>query len=67
MSARTRSGTGATATGVDTRLPWWVLALPVAAFTALLLLMTGPGEARATGGDPTVGRLLEQVRQTLPL
>ncbi|MFI9120646.1 hypothetical protein ACIGW0_14795 [Streptomyces bikiniensis] len=67
MSVRTRSGTSTTATGADTLLPWWVLALPVAAFTALLLLMTGPGEAHATGGDPKVGRFLEQVRQTLPL
>ncbi|MFJ4868014.1 hypothetical protein [Streptomyces sp. NPDC088757] len=67
MSVRTRSGTSTTATGADTRLSWWALALPAAAFVALLLLMTGPGEARATGGDPAVGRLLEQVRQTLPL
>ncbi|MFJ4339902.1 hypothetical protein [Streptomyces sp. NPDC088915] len=67
MSVRTRSGTSTTATGVDTRLSWWALALPAAAFVALLLLMTRPGEARATGGDPAVGRLLEQVRQTLPL
>ncbi|MFF4868846.1 hypothetical protein [Streptomyces sp. NPDC000961] len=67
MSVRTHSGSATTATGVDTRLSWWALALPAAAFVALLLLMTGPGEAHATGGDPTVGRFLEQVRQTLPL
>ncbi|MEU4272742.1 hypothetical protein [Streptomyces sp. NPDC026092] len=72
MSARTHTRTPSpsvgspSATGVDTRLPWWALALPVAAFVALFLLIAGAGGGPAAGGDPTVGRLLEQIQQSLP-
>jgi hypothetical protein len=52
---------------VDTRLPWWALALPVAAFAALFLLITGPGKAHAAGPDPAVGHVLREIRQTLSL
>ncbi|MFC9797153.1 hypothetical protein ACFVJI_31480 [Streptomyces sp. NPDC127584] len=62
-STRVRPGT----TGADTRLPWWAVALPAAAFLALLLLMSGSGEAHAAAGGPGVGGFLELVRQTLPL
>ncbi|MEU5919200.1 hypothetical protein ACWEPZ_37630 [Streptomyces sp. NPDC004288] len=67
MSAPTHPGVRTTATGVDTRLPWWALALPAAAFLALLVLMAGPGEAQAASVDPTVGRILEHLWQTLSL
>ncbi|MET9950708.1 hypothetical protein ABZ135_04060 [Streptomyces sp. NPDC006339] len=70
MTARTHTGARSVPTpsaGVDTRLPWWALALPVLAFVALFLLITGPGEAHATAGDPGVGGFLERLRQTLPL
>ncbi|MGW8768819.1 hypothetical protein ACWGN5_40840 [Streptomyces sp. NPDC055815] len=67
MSAPTHPGIRTTTTGVDTRLPWWALALPAAAFLALLVLMTGSGETGATLGDPAVGRVLEHVWQTLSL
>ncbi|GAA2808035.1 hypothetical protein [Streptomyces showdoensis] len=53
--------------GVDTRLPWWALALPVLAFGALFLLITGPDQAQAVSGDVTVSRLLEQLQTTLSL
>lgn len=67
MPARTHTRTPPpSAGGVDTRLPWWALALPVAAFVALFLLIAGPGGAHAAEGDPSVGRLLEQIQQTLP-
>ncbi|MEU3630674.1 MULTISPECIES: hypothetical protein [Streptomyces] len=46
-------------------MPWWAIALPVAAFTALFLLLAGSGQARATEGQPAVGRFLEQVRHTV--
>ncbi|MFF8605453.1 hypothetical protein ACF06X_05905 [Streptomyces sp. NPDC015346] len=52
--------------GVDTRLPWWALALPAAAFVALLLLIAGPAGAAAGGDDPSVAHVLEQIRRTLP-
>ncbi|WP_175408730.1 hypothetical protein [Streptomyces sp. TRM64462] len=73
MPARTTpttrtAGTAGTAraTGVDVRLPWWALALPVAAFAALFVLLAGPADAaRATGGEPAVGRVLEQIQHTL--
>ncbi|WP_435970823.1 hypothetical protein [Streptomyces sp. Qhu_M48] len=67
MTARTYTRVGPRATGVDTRLPWWALALPAAAFVALLLLMTGPGGATASLGEAGVGGVVEQVRQTFPL
>ncbi|MER5307822.1 hypothetical protein ABT034_08545 [Streptomyces sp. NPDC002773] len=65
MSARSHTSTRPLPTGVDTRLPWWALVLPVAAFTALLLLIAGPGGAHATGGGAGVGGVLEQIQQTL--
>ncbi|MEV5970585.1 hypothetical protein [Streptomyces sp. NPDC051921] len=73
MTARTPTGAQAVRTaptmysGVDTRLPWWALTLPVAAFIALFLLITGPGDAQALGGEAGLGRVLEQVQQTLSL
>ncbi|MFJ3583650.1 hypothetical protein ACIPPS_15640 [Streptomyces sp. NPDC090127] len=67
MSARTHTRTPSPSVGgVDTRLPWWALVLPVAAFVALFLLIAGPGGPPAGPGDPTVGRLLEQIQQSLP-
>ncbi|MGW4776365.1 hypothetical protein ACWEPA_06885 [Streptomyces filamentosus] len=67
MTALTRTGDRTTPAGVDTRLPWWALALPVAAFTVLLLLVTEPGEAAATGGGGGVGDLVQRIGQTLAL
>ncbi|MFF1511449.1 hypothetical protein [Streptomyces sp. NPDC058326] len=67
MSARSHTSTRPLPTGVDTRLPWWALALPVAAFTALLLLIAGPGGAHAAAGDRGAGGVLEQIRQTFSL
>ncbi|MGW2559569.1 hypothetical protein ACWCXB_10070 [Streptomyces sp. NPDC001514] len=68
MSARARTRSHAPAAGgMDVRLPWWALVLPVIAFAALLVLMTASGEAHAvTGvtGDPSVGFLLDRI-QTL--
>ncbi|MBT2442311.1 hypothetical protein J7E93_19805 [Streptomyces sp. ISL-36] len=66
MSARTHTRTPSSSAGVDTRLPWWALALPAAAFVALLLLIAGPGGAHAGGADPSVAHLLEQIQRTLP-
>ncbi|MET8504002.1 hypothetical protein ABZV60_05020 [Streptomyces sp. NPDC004787] len=67
MTARTHTGVPTRRTGVDTRLPWWALALPVAAFVALLLLMPGPGPAPEAGGAAGFGHVIDQLRQTLPL
>ncbi|MEU7277996.1 hypothetical protein AB0A69_04225 [Streptomyces sp. NPDC045431] len=72
MSARTHPRPHATG-GVGTRLTWWALTLPVMAFVALLVLITGGGtrggtggaEAHATSGDPAVGRILEHIQHTL--
>lgn len=50
---------------VEIRLPWWAIALPAIAFAALLLLMTGSGQANAAAGDPGVGRVVQQIQQTL--
>ncbi|MEU9984041.1 hypothetical protein [Streptomyces sp. NPDC050856] len=61
MPARTPVRTRA----AEVRLPWWALALPALAFAALLVLITGGAEAHAAGGDPAVGRILEQIHRTL--
>lgn len=47
------------ATGAETRLPWWALALPALAFAALLgMLSAGSAGASApAGGTDTLGRL----------
>lgn len=49
----------------EIRLPWWAIALPAVAFAALLLLMTGTGQAEAAAGDPAVGRILAHLFQLL--
>lgn len=65
-SARTSSRTpAAPGTGAaQTHLPWWALALPVAVFTAFLVLLATPGEARASGRAPAVERIIEHLQQT---
>ncbi|MEU0334554.1 hypothetical protein [Streptomyces sp. NPDC006193] len=60
----------ATTGGVDTRLPWWALALPALAFVALFVLMIDPTQAHAASGDPASGdpaiaRVLERAQQLL--
>ncbi|MFI1471705.1 hypothetical protein [Streptomyces wuyuanensis] len=41
---------GAGLNGVGTGLRWWAVVLPVIAFSVLLLLMTGAGQAQAAEG-----------------
>ncbi|WP_455355780.1 hypothetical protein [Streptomyces sp. SYSU K217416] len=66
MSARTQTRSIAPARGgVEARLPWWAVLLPAIAFAVLLLLIVGPGEAHAAGGEPGVAELLERIQQTL--
>ncbi|MES9522957.1 hypothetical protein [Streptomyces capoamus] len=55
----------ATTGGVDSRLPWWALALPALAFLVLLALVLDPADAHAAGGDPATARLLERAQQFL--
>ncbi|MEE1801853.1 MULTISPECIES: hypothetical protein [unclassified Streptomyces] len=67
MPARTHSRlhSPASSGSVDTRLPWWSVALPAIAFVVLFLLMTDPGQAHAATTDPTVGRILEHLHLSL--
>ncbi|MEW2132477.1 hypothetical protein [Streptomyces sp. NPDC005435] len=66
MSVRTHPRTHPATTGVDgTRLPWWALALPVLAFTALLALILNPSEAHAATDAPMLAHLIEQIRALL--
>ncbi|MFI9765248.1 hypothetical protein ACIHJG_00100 [Streptomyces sp. NPDC052415] len=51
--------------GVDIRLPWWALALPVLAFVTLLMLILDPAEAHAAAADPAITQLFERVQQLL--
>jgi anti-sigma-K factor RskA len=53
----------ATRGGVDIRLPWWALALPVLAFVALFLLILEPADAHAAAEQPAVANLLERLEQ----
>lgn len=65
MEARAMTGQ-AHRPGVETRLRWWAVVLPAAAFAVLLtLLLTGTGgEADATGRRQPFHQLIEQVRET---
>lgn len=58
MTARThhRPTHRTAAWGVRTRLPWWALALPAAAFTALLFLPVG-GNGTAGTNQPVTAVL----------
>lgn len=55
----------ATRGGVDSRLPWWALALPTLAFVVLLTLILNPTDAHAASGDLAVTRLVERVQQLM--
>ncbi|MEU6758046.1 hypothetical protein [Streptomyces sp. NPDC046685] len=51
------------AAGAGARLHWWALALPVLAFSCLLLLLPGSGEAHAATGE--VSSPMQVVTQIL--
>ncbi|MCZ9352123.1 hypothetical protein [Streptomyces mutabilis] len=55
----------ATRRGVDIRLPWWALALPVLAFVTLFLLILNPSDAHAAAGEPAIAHLMEWLRQLI--
>ncbi|GAA0489619.1 hypothetical protein ABZ951_17595 [Streptomyces sp. NPDC046215] len=65
MSAGTKARTTGT---VQTRLPWWALALPAAAFVALFVLLAAPASAHS-GSSPGAGgslaRVVELVQHSL--
>ncbi|MFI7496904.1 hypothetical protein ACIBVL_00095 [Streptomyces sp. NPDC049687] len=61
----TRPRPTAARTRVDTRLPWWALALPTLAFITLLVLILNPADAHATTGEPAITHLVERVQQLL--
>ncbi|MFF0226530.1 hypothetical protein [Streptomyces sp. NPDC004629] len=66
MSARTHTRPHpATTGGVDIRLPWWALALPVLAFVSLLVLLLNPSDAQAATDQPAIAQFLERVQQLL--
>ncbi|MFG2331454.1 hypothetical protein ACGFMM_17705 [Streptomyces sp. NPDC048604] len=67
MTARIPTRPRTPANGVDARLPWWALALPVAAFAVLFLLIADPGQAHAAAvaGDAPMGRFLETLQRAL--
>jgi hypothetical protein len=52
------------ADGVQTRLPWWAVALPALAFAALLALISG-GSADASTAAPA-GDVLSRIVTALP-
>ncbi|MGE9695750.1 hypothetical protein [Streptomyces sp. NRRL F-5630] len=46
---------------VQSRLPWWALALPTLAFLVLLALVAQPGEAHAAVSSPGLTDLLDRL------
>lgn len=52
--------------GVDIRLPWWALALPIAGFVVLLALILHPTDAQAAGGDPAITSVVTHLQQLGP-
>lgn len=66
MSARTPTRSHpALRSGVDSRLPWWALALPTLAFVTLLALILNPADAHAATAEPGITHLLERARQLI--
>ncbi|MFH9015534.1 hypothetical protein ACH4C6_29700 [Streptomyces sp. NPDC017943] len=66
MSAHTHTRPHpASRAAADSRLPWWALALPVLAFTALLALILNPSDAHAAAGDPAISQLFERVERLM--
>ncbi|MER6528059.1 hypothetical protein [Streptomyces sp. NPDC001508] len=66
MPARTHTRPRpATTGGVDMRLPWWALALPVLAFVSLLVLLLNPSDAQAATGQPAVAQFIERAQHLL--
>ncbi|MFI5570499.1 hypothetical protein ACIA6T_24815 [Streptomyces sp. NPDC051740] len=63
MSARTH--TRPHPAPVDTRLPWWALALPTLAFVALLTLVLNPSDAHAAVGEPALTHLVERAQRLM--
>lgn len=53
----------ATRAAIDSRMPWWALALPTLAFIALLALIMNPSDAHAATADPAITHVLERVQQ----
>lgn len=65
MSARSQTlHHPSTTGGVQTRLPWWALALPTLAFIVLLALMLNPTHAQAAS-DPAITHLFERIQQLM--
>ncbi|GEC04380.1 hypothetical protein SSP24_20350 [Streptomyces spinoverrucosus] len=66
MSASTHTRPRPATTGrVDSRLPWWALALPTLAFVVLLALILNPSEAHAASGEPAIAHLVERAHQLI--
>ncbi|MCW5249501.1 MULTISPECIES: hypothetical protein [unclassified Streptomyces] len=65
MSAptHTRPHPAASPGGVDSRLPWWAVALPALAFVALFLLILDPSDAGAATGEPALTHLVQRLQE----
>ncbi|MEU3844484.1 hypothetical protein AB0E88_31205 [Streptomyces sp. NPDC028635] len=63
MSARSHTPPHpATTGGVQTRLPWWALALPALAFVTLFVLILNPTDAQAGTGEPAITQLFQHLQ-----
>ncbi|MEV0980979.1 hypothetical protein [Streptomyces sp. NPDC049915] len=63
MSARSHTPPHSSTTGgVQTRLPWWGLALPALAFVTLFVLILNPTDAQAAAGEPAITQLLQHLQ-----
>ncbi|MDJ0344867.1 hypothetical protein QMK19_20150 [Streptomyces sp. H10-C2] len=60
-----RHAAGRPVRGVQTRLPWWAVALPAVAFAALLMLIAGPGRTNTSAAAPA-GHLIARIADALP-
>jgi hypothetical protein len=65
-SHRSRTPARSTGRSAQARLPWWALALPLAAFAALLMLpLSGSGTAGESAGTSSVSQVLDRVQAVL--
>lgn len=65
QSTHTHLGPVRRSGGVQTRLPWWAVALPAFAFAALLLLMAAPTRTQPHPAEPTI-QLIARIAAVLP-
>ncbi len=65
MSARMHTQPHPADRGAEIQLHWWAIALPAAAFAALLLLILNPADAHAASSGPALTHVLQSLQHSV--